>query len=116
MKSLFEEFGGTYTLGKDEMYYPNLTIDDNDHRLIGKWGMMHEEYLKKEHPDLYEQLLLNGMLHTHLVDANERALEMLERLIKQMAHQENVTERLKAEQPMIWVGRIFKKTNTPNLA
>ncbi|MBQ9264836.1 MAG: TnpV protein [Clostridia bacterium] len=45
MKSLFEELGGTYTLGKDGMYYPNLTIDDNDQRPIGKWGRMHRTYL-----------------------------------------------------------------------
>ena len=35
MKSLFEEFGGTYTLGKDRMYYPNLMIEENNQRLIG---------------------------------------------------------------------------------
>ena len=36
MKSLFEELGGTYTLGEDGMYYPNLKIDDTDHRPIGR--------------------------------------------------------------------------------
>ena len=43
MKSLFEEFGGTYTLGKDGMYYPNLMIEETDQRSIGKWGRMHRE-------------------------------------------------------------------------
>ena len=106
MKSLFEELGGTYTLGKDGMYYPTLTIDDNDQRLIGKWGRMHEEYLQSEHPGLYELLILNGTLHKHLADANERATDMLERLIKQMASQDNITERLKADHPMIWIGKM----------
>ena len=105
MKSLFEELGGTYTLGKDGMLYPNLTIETSD-RPIGKWGRMHRAYLEEAHPLLYLQLVLNGTLYKHLADVEERASEMLDRLVKQMAEQEGVTERLKAEQPMEWVGRM----------
>ena len=106
MKSLFEKLGGTYTLGKDGMYYPNLMIDDEEQQPIGKWGRMHREYLEEAHPGLYERLILNGTLHKHLVDANERAMVMLEGLIMQMVRQEGITEQLKAEQPMVWVGRM----------
>ena len=105
MKSLFEELGGTYTLGKDGMLYPNLTIETSD-RPIGKWGRMHRTYLEETHPILCLQLILNGTLYKHLADVEERASEMLDRLVKQMAKQEGVTERLKAEQPMEWVGRM----------
>ena len=31
---------------------------------------------------------------------------MLERLIAQMVKQEGITDQLKAEQPMVWVGRM----------
>ena len=106
MKSLLEELGGTYTLGKDGMYYPNLTIDDNDQRPIGKWGRMHRAYLEEVHPGLYERMILNGSLHRHLADANERAEAMMELLTKQMKDREGITERLKAELPMVWVGRM----------
>lgn len=106
MKSLFEELGGTYTLGKDGMYYPNLTIKGNDQRPIGKWGWMHKDYLEEKHPGLYQRFILNGTLGRHLADANERATAMLESLITQMVRQENITERLKAEQPMVWVSRM----------
>ena len=106
MKSLFEELGGTYTLGKDGMLYPNLTIEDTDTRPIGKWGRMHRAYLEEAHPLLYLQLILNGTLYKHLADVDERASEMLDRLVNQMAKQEGVTERLKAEQPMEWVCRM----------
>lgn len=106
MKSLFEELGGTYTLGKDGMYYPNLMIEENNQRLIGKWGRMHREYLKEQHPSLYQRLILNGTLGRHLADVNERAMAMLESLITQMVKQESVTEQLKAEQPMVWVGKM----------
>ena len=106
MKSLLEELGGTYTLSSDAMYYPNLAIDDIDQRPSGKWGRMHKDYLEAEHPGLYHRLILNGTLGKHLADANERATEMLESLITQMVRQEGITEELKAEQPMVWVGRM----------
>ena len=106
MKSLFEELGGTYTLGKDGMYYPNLTIEETDQRPIGKRGRMHKAYLEEIHPGLYERLILNGSLHRHLADANERAEAMMELLTKQMKEREGVTERLKAEQPLVWIGRM----------
>ena len=105
MKSLFEELGGTYTLGKDGMLYPNLTIETSD-RPIGKWGRMHRAYLEEAHPLLYLQLILNGTLYKHLADVEERASEMLDRLVNQMAKQEGITEHLKAERPMEWVGRM----------
>ena len=106
MKSLFEELGGTYTLSEDGMYYPNLKIDDTDQRPIGRCGRMHKAYLEEEHPGLYERLILNGTLHTHLADANERAEAMMELLTEQMKKREGITERQKAEQPMVWVGRM----------
>ena len=106
MKSLFEEFGGTYTLGKDGMYYPNLMIEETDQRSIGKWRRMHREYLKEQHPRLYQRLILNGTMGRHLAYADGRATAMLESLITQMVKQEGVTEQLKAEQPMVWVGRM----------
>ena len=106
MKSLYEELGGTYTLGDDGMLYPNLVIGDIDPRPIGKWGRMHMKYLEAEHPGLYERLILSGALYRHLADANERAERMLERLIEQMAAQEGVTESLKKTQPLEWVGRM----------
>ena len=87
MKSLYEEFGGTYTLGDNGMLYPDLVIGDKEQRPIGKWGRMHMKYLEAEHPGLYERLILNGTLHRHLADANERAVSILERLIEQIAAQ-----------------------------
>ena len=49
MKSLFEELGGTYTMGEDGMYYPDLMIDDCDQRSVGRWSMMHKAYLEEMH-------------------------------------------------------------------
>ena len=95
MKSLFEDLGGTYTLGKDGMYYPNLMIEETDQRPIGKWGRMHREYLKEQHPSLFQRLLLNGTLGRYVADANDGATVMLNSIITQMVKQEGVAEQLK---------------------
>ena len=88
------------------MLCPNLTIEEAGSRPIGKWGRMHRDYLEESHPLLCLQLILNGTLYRHLVDVDERASEMLNRLVKQMVEQEGITEHLKAERPMEWVGRM----------
>lgn len=62
--------------------------------------------MEEVHPGLHERLILNGTLHKHLADANERTEAMMELLTKQMKEREGVTERLKAEQPLVWVGRM----------
>jgi hypothetical protein len=103
---IFEEHGGTYTLGADGMLYPNLILEPQEHRPIGRWGRMHRAYLETEHPGLYERLILNGTLDRHLADAEERAKSMLERLIGQMARQEGITEGLKASDQLEWVQRM----------
>ena len=106
MNSIFEEHGGSYTLGADGMLYPNLILEPKEHRPIGRWGRMHRAYLEAEHPGLYERLILNGTLYRHLADAEERAKSMLERLIGQMARQEGITEGLKASDQLEWVQRM----------
>ena len=106
MNSIFEEHGGTYTLGADGMLYPNLILEPQEHRPIGRWGRMHRAYLEAEHPGLYERLILNGTLDRHLADAEERASGMLDLLTRQMAQREGITESLKALDQMEWVRRM----------
>ena len=103
MNSIFEEHGGTYTLGADGMLYPNLILESKEHRPIGRGGRMHRAYLEAEHPGLNERLILNVTLDRHLADAEERARAMLERLISQMVQREGGTEKLKAADQMEWV-------------
>ena len=106
MNSIFEEHGGTYNLGADGILYPNLILEPQEHRPIGRWGRMHRAYLEAEHPGLYERLILNGTLDKNLADTEERTRAMLERLISQMARQEGITEGLKATDQMKWVQRM----------
>ena len=106
MNSIFKERGGTYTLGADGMLYPNLIQEPREHRPIGRWGRMHRDWLEKEHPGLYERLILNGTLDRHLADTEERAGTMVDLMIRQMAQREEITEQLKATNQMEWVRRM----------
>ena len=88
------------------MLYPNLILEPQEHRPLGRWGRMHRAYLEAEHPGLFERLILNGTLDRHLADAEERADSMLERLIGQMVRQEGISEGLKASDQLEWVQRM----------
>ena len=65
---------------------------------------MHKAYLELYHPARYNDLILTGKLWTYLADLNEQAQERMNRLINQMKAEENITEELKAHDPMAWVG------------
>lgn len=106
MKSLFEQMGGTYREVGDYLI-PNLSLpEDTDNRPIGVWGERRRRYLKEHRKVLYYNLLTSGKLLSHLANINEEAEEMFSRLVKQMAEQQSITEKLKAENQMLWVGRM----------
>ena len=105
-KTIFEQMGGTYTQQGD-CYLPNLVLPtEKDTRPIGVWGQRHLRYLKECHRITSANLRTSGKLNSYLVDIDERAENMFLRLVKQMAEHEGVTERLKAENQMEWVGQI----------
>ena len=98
------ENGIHYTIHGD-YYLPDLIVPD-DHRSIGKWGRMHLHYLKECKPGLYTQLILSGKLYHCLADLNEQAQARLEVIIQQMQRSDGVDERMKAQDQMLWVGRM----------
>ena len=104
-KSLFEQMGGTYTQAGDYLL-PNLTIPEEEQQSIGIWGQRHARHLKQHHKILYYNLLTSGKLNAHLAEIDRQAEEMFFRLVKQMAEREGVTEQLKAQNQMEWVGRM----------
>ena len=102
MRKTMIENGLEYTLVGD-CFLPNLALAEEP-RPIGKWGRLHREYLKTEHPILFESLILNGRLWTYLADLNEQAQERILLITEQMKASEGVTEDLKSSDPMTWVG------------
>ena len=88
-----------------DYYIPDLTLPEEP-RPMGKWGRMHREYLKTTHPITYTNLILSGKLRTYLADLNEQAQLRLDTLVSQMKASEEITEALKARDPLQWVQRM----------
>ena len=82
-------------LGEDDIYYPDLQLPEGTNYNIGKYGHMRCEYLKEFRYRYYMELLLEGKL-------NEYLHEMMDRLVEQMKEKQGVTEKLKAENQMLW--------------
>ena len=104
-KTIFEQMGGTYTKVGD-YYLPDLALPAEEQQPIGIWGQRHLRHLKQNQRVLYTNLLTRGKLNNYLADINRQAEEMFFRLVKQMAEREGVTEQLKADNQMEWVGRM----------
>lgn len=95
----------TYTQQGDYLL-PNLKLPEQPKGEIGIWGKRHLRYIKQHHPIRYTNLLTSCKLTAYLADIDEEATEMFDRLIKQLAEREGVTEQLKAENQLLWVGRM----------
>ena len=101
--TLFEQLGGTYTQVGDYLL-PDLSLPaEKEPGNIGVWALRHKRYLKQHHKVLYYSLLTSGKLHSHLADIEEQAQQLFLRLVKELAEKEGVTEKLKAENAMLWV-------------
>ena len=103
-KHIIGENGISYTLGEDGLYYPDIRLPEGTHYEIGRYGRMRAEYLKEYHRALYLELLLDGNLNEYLHQTDEECYQMMERLVEQMKAKHGVTEQLKSENQMQWVG------------
>ena len=102
MKSTFEKMGGTYTLGADGIYYPNLVSTDEEPH-YGKYGMMRKTYLKEHRPAMYSLYMQEDRLTEHLNAVDNEAQERMGILVRQMMERQSITEELKARDQMAWV-------------
>lgn len=96
-----ERTGLRYELVGD--YYLIAGDDEPERKPIGVWGQRHLRYLKEHRRVLYANLLTTGKLNSYLADIDQQADEMFDRLTKQMAAAEGITERLKTTNQMEWV-------------
>ena len=104
MKSTFEKIGGTYTMGADGIYYPNLVSTDEEPH-YGKYGMMRKTYLKEHRPAMYSLYMLEDRLTEHLNTVDDEAKERMDILVRQMMERQGITEELKSRDQMEWVRR-----------
>ena len=102
---IYDESNGLYYTLVGDYYIPDLKLPE-ENRSIGCYGRLHWDYLKEEHSAWYSSLILTGKLWTYLADLNEQAEERLDLIIEQMKAAEGVTEELKAQNQLEWVGRM----------
>lgn len=105
-KTFFEQTGGTYTQAGDYMLPDLLPAEEEKEANIGVWAMRHKRYLKQNHKVRYYNLLTSGKLDSYLADIEEQAQNLFSRLVKDLAEKENVTEKLKSDNPMLWVQKM----------
>ena len=86
---------------------PNLIIPSEEANIrLGKWGMLHKDYLLKHKKVLFITLLSQGKLYQHCVEIENQAHEMFDTLVVQMKEHEGVSEQLKEENQLEWVRRM----------
>ena len=105
MKSTFEKMGGTYTLGADGIYYPNLISTDEEPH-YGKYGMMRKTYLKEHRPAMYSLYMLEDRLTEHLNAVDDEAQERMDILVRHMMERQGITEEMKVRDQMEWVRKM----------
>ncbi len=97
--------GITYTRQGD-YNLPNLSLPEQPEAELGVYARMRRRFLRDHHKILYYNLLTHCALTQHLYDIEQAAMDMEERLIRQMADRQGVTEALKAQNQMMWVQKM----------
>ncbi len=90
-----------------DYFIPNLIIPPEEASItLGKWGMMHKDYLEKHKKVLFSSLLIQGKLYQYCAEVEAQARGMFDTLIEQMKEAEGVTEQLKEDNQLEWVCRM----------
>lgn len=100
MNTLFEQNGCNYEIQGDYQL-PCIATKKQNELYIGVWATRHRQYLKQHHRIRYYNLLTSERLYPYLADIEEQAQVMFSQLVKSLAEKENVTEKLKADNPML---------------
>ena len=103
---IYDEKNGLWYELQGDYYIPCLRLPEEEQQPIGVWGQRHLRYIKQNRKVLYLNLLTSGKLNRYLADIDKQAESMLYRLVKQMTEREVLTEQLKANNQMEWVGRM----------
>lgn len=83
--------------------FPNINLPQQSTRPLNKYGRMRKRFLREHQPLIFQTMLLNGTLTSHLQEIGETAEFRLEQMLEKMAKEANVAEEFKAADPMRWV-------------
>lgn len=103
---IYDDKNGLWYEKQGDYFIPCLSLPEEEDKPVGIWGQRHLRYIKQHKRVFYTTLLTSCKLNSYLADVNEQADEMFFRLAKQLAEKENITEKLKAENQMLWVQRM----------
>ena len=85
---------------------PNLKLEDKERFNIGKYGLLRLEYIKKYKLGLYFDLLASDKLNEYFHNIDTTVMEKVQKLIKELAEKETITEELKSSNQMLWIGKM----------
>ena len=105
MKTIFEQQCVEFYQAGDYML-PNVELDEQKEYEIGIWGQRYRRHLKENHRIIYYNYLTKGTLNQYIAEVDTRAEEMFQQLVKSLAEKENITERLKDDDMMLWVRKM----------
>ena len=106
-KYIYDNRNGLWYELQGDYYIPCLVLPaEKEERHIGVWGHRHLRYIREHKKVFYTDLVISGKLQAYLADVEEQAQELCDRLMKQRSEREGITEKLKAENQMEWVGRM----------
>ena len=111
MKEKVIENGIEYVRNGD-YYIPNLTGPDDKVYNIGKYGRMHAKFIKENRPCFYTAKMIDGTWLAYLEEIDTTAKEMVDRLIKELVVQRDVTEELKADDQFAWISAMEQINHT----
>ena len=91
---------------KGDYLLPDLILEDKERFCIGKYGLLRLNYIKKYKLGLYFDLLVNDKLNEYLHNIDTTVMEKVQKLIKELAEKENITEELKSSNQMLWISKM----------
>ena len=95
----------TYTKQGDYLL-PDLKLPEQPKGKIGVFGQRRKRYLKEHHRLIYFDLLTSCKLAAYLADIDSQANKMYDLLVRQLSEKENISEQLKADNPMEWTRKM----------
>ena len=91
---------------KGDFLLLDLILENKKQYNIGKYGLLRLNYIKKFKLGLYFNLLVNDKLNEYLHNIDTTVMEMVQKLIKELAEKENITEELKSSNQMLWISKM----------
>ena len=105
MEKYIIENGIEYEL-RGEQYYPIFCETSTTEHHIGKYGLLHSDYIKQHKRGTYTTLLTEGRLNAHLHEIDVEAKSMVEAIVANLARERGTNEELKASDALKWVAEM----------